>query len=113
MYLGSAKKRKTNDGINNDVTGTQQHDITSTQFAEYQRLVQTIREQLNTENSALKVENESLKTELAILRTREVTLVKGNELLQGKSEEDIKRLEAQINELQAFKMKIQSACGAG
>ena len=113
MYLGSAKKRKTNDGINNDVTGTQQHDITSTQFAEYQRLVQTIREQLNTENSALKAENESLKTELAFLRTREARRVKDNESLHKKSEENIKRLEAQVNELQTFKMKIQSACGAG
>ena len=101
------------DGVRNDVTGTQQHGTTSTPFVEYQKLVQTIREQVNTENNVLKAENESLKTELAILRTREVTLVKDNELLQGKSEEDIKRLEAQVNEPQAFKMKIQSACGAG
>jgi cell division septum initiation protein DivIVA len=101
------------DGVHNDVTGTPQPGTTATQFVEYQRLVQTIREQVNTENSALKAENDSLKTELAILRTREATLVKDNELLQGKSEDDIKRLETQVKELQAFKTKIQSACGAG
>lgn len=112
MYSGPAKRRKTDNGQRNNITDTQQHGTTSTQFAEYQKFVQTIGEQFNTENSALKAEIESLKTELLFFRTREATLVKDNELLQSKSDEDIKRLEAQVNELQAFKTKIQRACGA-
>lgn len=69
-YCGSAVKRRTDDGQRNDVTGTQHHGTTSTQFVEYQSFVQTIRERANTENSVLKAEIESLKTEPLFLRTR-------------------------------------------
>ena len=74
--------------------------------------MQTIGEQFNTENSALKAEIEALKTELLFCRTRGATRVVDTELLRRMSDEDIKRLEAQVNELQAFKTKIQRACGA-
>ena len=71
-----------------------------------------IREQINVENSVLKAENGSLKIDLALLRMREAELLKEHELFRNNSEEGLERLRTQVNELQAFKMKIQRACGA-
>lgn len=112
LYPGSAKRCKTDDGVRNDISVTQKHHADSTQFAEYQKFVQTIREQTNAENSVLKAENGSLKLDLAHLRTREAELSKEHELFRSNSEEELEKLRAQVDELQAFKMKIQRACGA-
>jgi hypothetical protein len=74
--------------------------------------VQTIREQTNVENSVLKAENGSLKLDLANHRTREAELLKEHELFRSNLEEELEKLRAQVDELQAFKMKIQRACRA-
>ncbi|KAF3003681.1 hypothetical protein E8E13_008645 [Curvularia kusanoi] len=108
------KKRKMNDGMSNDATAPLQH-VDTTPFAEYQRLVQMIRKESDIEISSLKEDNCSLKKQLSLVHAREAETVKGHEdryeALDNATKEEIKGLQAQIQELQAFKTSIQRVCG--
>lgn len=116
--IESADQLKDEDGVSN-TPRVESSDARAdpTQFAEYQKLMQTIRKHIHTAVEALKAEMDDARPDPNLANTREEQLKSDNEALQeqknsaeaarDKLEKEVEELKAQNEELLALKQKMQ------